>query len=71
MNKAVVAVRGEDIEILAPEGKTMVFDASLLAHGILSLGEYGPSGVKIAAFKEWDVATFGAEGYTIRVAKPF
>lgn len=53
------------VTIEAPEGKEMVYDQSLLAAGILSLGEYGPSGTKIAAFHDWDEAIFHAEGYTI------
>jgi hypothetical protein len=57
----------EAIQIEAPEGKEMVFDASLLQHGVLSIGEYGPSGIKVAAFKDWNYAVFlsGDEGYTI------
>lgn len=65
MNKVIVKAADETLVIEAPDGKNMVFDASLLAHGILSLGEYGPSGVKIAAFKEWEHAWFFPEGYKI------
>jgi hypothetical protein len=71
MNKAIVSVHGEDFAVTAPEGKTMVFDPSLLAHGVLVLGEYGPSGVKVAAFKDWTMATFEAEGYSIIIERPF
>ena len=68
MNKALITRNGAGVEITAPEGKSMVFDPSLLQHGILSLGEYGPSGVKIVAFKNWDDALFldGSEGYKIK-----
>lgn len=54
------------ITIEAPEGKEMVYDQNLLAAGILSLGEYGPSGTKIAAFHEWDEAIFHSEGYKLK-----
>lgn len=56
------------VKINAPEDKEMVFDPSLLQHGVLSIGEYGPSGTKIAAFRNWDQALFLDEdgnGYTI------
>ena len=59
------------VTITAPEGKDIVFDPNLLQHGILSLGEYGASGTKIAAFNNWDQALFldGSEGYTIEAKK--
>ena len=55
------------VTITAPKDKGIVFDPGLLQHGVLSLGEFGPSGVKIAAFKEWDEAWFDAvdHGYEI------
>ena len=66
MNKInVKTARGGWVAIEAPEGKSMAVDASLLAHGVLSIGEYGPSGVKIAVFKEWDAASFNPDGYKI------
>lgn len=57
----------EAIVIEGPKDKQMVFDASLLQHGVLSIGEYGQSGIKIAAFNDWNYAVFlsGDEGYTI------
>lgn len=63
----------DDIRIVAPEGKEMAFDNGLLQHGILSIGEYGASGQKIAAFKDWAYVTFDAEGagYTIENPRPF
>jgi hypothetical protein len=60
------------VKIVAPEGKEMVFDPSLLQHGVLSLGEYGQSGLKIAAFRNWDQALFcdaEGEGYKIEAKK--
>jgi hypothetical protein len=69
MKSAKVFFNGANspIEITAPSDKNMVFDPAVLQHGILAIGEYGPSGIKIAAFREWNYATFGAEaeGYTI------
>ena len=56
------------VKIAAPEGKVMSYDASLLQHGVLSVGEYGASGIKIAAFNNWDQALFldpDGNGYTI------
>jgi hypothetical protein len=71
MQKARVYTLGETLLIEAPEGKTMVFDGQQLNHGILTLGDYGPSGQKIAAFKDWSRAEFFADGYTITVENPF
>lgn len=69
MKKITIIHNGEETTITAPEGKEMVFDGALLQHGVLSLGEYGPSGTKICAFNNWDHALFfenGDEsGYTI------
>lgn len=55
------------ITLTAPAGKEMVFDPSLLQHGVLSIGEYGSSGTKVAAFNRWDQAVFleGDEGYLV------
>jgi hypothetical protein len=56
------------VSIKAPEDKSMAFDPSLLQHGILSIGEYGTSGIKVAAFNNWDQALFldpDGNGYTI------
>lgn len=72
MKKVTVFRRDGDDKIMkvtinAPEDKEIVFDPALLQHGVLSLGEYGPSGIKIAAFNRWDQAVFlnGDEGYTV------
>ena len=68
MKKAYVRTERGVMSIEAPEDKEMVFDPALLQHGILSIGEYGSSGIKVAAFKEWRDAVFiDAEeaGYTI------
>lgn len=67
MQKVTISSHIGDTTITAPEGKEMVFDPALLQHGILSLGEYGPSGLKICAFKDWDNAIFlkDEDGYTI------
>lgn len=56
------------VKITAPEDKEMAFDPALLQHGVLVIGEYGSSGLKIAAFKNWDQALFldpDGNGYTI------
>ena len=67
MKKVIVTTHGgEEITIEAPEDKEMAIDQSLLQHGVLALGEYGTSGIKIAAFRDWRIADFGAEGYVIR-----
>lgn len=68
---SITMSNGEEMLVTAPEDKEMVFDPGLLQHGVLALGEYGPSGTKIAAFKEWTMATFGADGYTVAVNNPF
>jgi hypothetical protein len=67
MKKATITGRnGDELTITAPEGKEMVFDPGILQHGILVLGEHGPSGIKIAAFKDWTEARFVEDdsGYT-------
>ncbi len=56
------------VKITAPADKEMVYDPALLQHGVLMLGEYGASGIKIAAFNQWDQALFldpDGNGYTI------
>lgn len=68
MKNLKVYRNGHDpIEITAPADKDMVFDPALLQHGVLSVGEYGPSGYKIAAFNVWDYAVFdeGDHGYNV------
>lgn len=67
MKKVTIIRGGEETTITAPDDKQMVFDPALLQHGILSIGEYGASGIKICAFKDWDNAIFltGDEGYTV------
>lgn len=73
MKKITVRRRGNDITFVAPEDKEMVINEGALANGILAFGEYGPSGLKIATFKEWDEAIFDASdhGYTIDDTLPF
>lgn len=66
---------GDPVAVIeAPEDKSMVFDAGLLQHGVLSIGEYGQSGQKIAAFNQWAYAIFdaGGAGYKVvlRDARP-
>lgn len=60
-------VGGIEMTIEAPEDKEMVIDQNSLANGILSIGEYGTSGIKVAAFREWSEAIFDCEdkGYKI------
>lgn len=67
----VTTTSGSIVRITAPEGKTMVADPGLLSHGILSIGEYGPSGQKIAAFKDWTVMVYDDSGYTLEEVNPF
>lgn len=60
------------VTITAPVDKDMAFDPALLQHGVLSIGEYGTSGIKIAAFNNWDQALFldaSENGYTIEAKK--
>lgn len=69
MQKVNIATNSGITIIEAPEGKTMVFDQDALRHGVLVLGEYGPSGVKLAAFKDWNEAIFindGDAGYSVK-----
>lgn len=58
---------GIEVTIEAPADKDMVVDQSALHQGILSIGEYGTSGYKIAAFKDWDEAWFGAEAHGYKI----
>ena len=72
--KKLTVKRGSDtLEITAPEGKEMVINENQLIQGVLSIGEYGSSGIKIASFINWDEAIFDAEdhGYTIIEKNPF
>lgn len=73
--KKITITRGCDETIIeAPSDKEMVFDAGLLQHGVLSIGEYGASGIKICAFKEWDNAFFldaDGNGYTVTTPPTF
>lgn len=68
MKTVTIRRRGDIVKIDAPLDKDMVVDQSALHEGILSIGEYGQSGIKIVAMREWDEAWFGAEnfGYIIK-----
>lgn len=63
MKKVTVKRNGMDLTIEAPEGKEMAIDQNALIQGILSIGEYGTSGIKLAAFKDWSEAIFDGEGH--------
>lgn len=65
----VIRPVGPAITIEAPKDKEMVIDQSALHDGVLVVGEYGPSGVKIAAFHTWDYATFDAEDHGYKITK--
>lgn len=69
MKKVTISFNGSETTIVAPAGKEMVFDGGMLQGGILSIGEYGSSGIKICAFRNWDHAMFvendDGTGYTI------
>lgn len=67
MKKLTVKRHGTPITIEAPEGKEMTINDSHLGQGILTIGEYGQSGIKVASFHTWDEVIFDAEdhGYTI------
>lgn len=69
----VTKTNGDVLLIEGPEDKEMVFDPVALQHGVLVIGEYGASGTKVAAFKDWSSAFFlnGDEGYTLSEANPF
>ena len=73
MKTIIVKRHGERLKIEAPEGKVMAINDASLAQGILSIGEYGPSGVKIAAFADWSEVIFDCEehGYTLTEMDPF
>ena len=73
MKRISIRRQGEVMTISAPEGKAMAIDAGHLAHGILSVGEYGSGGIKIAAFSDWSEAIFDAEdaGYIFNIENPF
>lgn len=75
MKKVVIHYGGcETATIEAPDDKDMAFDTGLMQHGVLSIGEYGASGIKICAFKQWDHAWFldeGGNGYTVTNPNPF
>lgn len=64
---------GDRTSITAPDGKDMTVDQGLLQHGVLQVGEYGPSGIKIATFNDWDEAWYDADaaGYVIAEENPF
>ena len=68
-----VTRRGEVLTISAPEGKAMAINDGILQHGILSISEFGPSGIKIAAFADWSEVIFDAEdhGYVLNIENPF
>lgn len=61
---------GGAVTIEAPKDKEMAYDAGLMQHGVLAIGEYGPSGVKIAAFNDWSYVNFEAPEYKVTVANP-
>lgn len=65
--------RGQSVTIVAPTDKEMAVDQNALQQGILSIGEFGTSGIKVAAFHDWDEVWFGAEaaGYKISEEAPF
>lgn len=66
-SKVSVTRGGQTVTITAPEGKEMTLNESHLANRVLTIGEYGASGVKVAAFLNWDEVRFDAEshGYTL------
>jgi hypothetical protein len=72
MKHITVTRRGEKLTIIAPADKQMSINEGTLARGILTIGEYGPSGIRIATFAEWDEAIFDAEdhGYTVIQQNP-
>lgn len=72
--KKVTIKRGcEKLSITAPDDKEMAVNEGHLAQGILTIGEYGPSGIKVASFINWDEAIFDSEdhGYIIKEENPF
>ena len=73
MKRISIKRQGETLTIVAPADKEMVVDHEALRSGVLSIGEYGPSGIKIAAFHTWDEAIYDAEdrGYTLNEENPF
>jgi hypothetical protein len=73
MKKVTIVRQGQALTITAPEGKVMSVNEGHLAHGILSIGEFGASGVKIACFSDWSEVIFDSEdhGYTINEDHPF
>jgi hypothetical protein len=74
MKKIIVRHGSDGTVITAPEGKTMAIDNGMLQHGVLMIGEYGASGIKVAAFMDWSHALLiddGDEGYSIKVENPF
>jgi hypothetical protein len=73
MKKVTVTSGADTIEILAPEDKEMTINENALLSGVLSINEYGSSGIKIAAFRNWEKVVFDAEGagYTITNTTPF
>jgi len=73
MKKLTITRNGEKLRIEAPEGKSMAIDQQALINGVVAVGEYGPSGIKIAAFSDWTEVIFDCEdaGYTITEVNPF
>lgn len=73
MKRATIKSGIRETVILAPKDKALAIDMGQLAHGVLSIGEYGPSGQKICMLINWDEVWFDAEdhGYTITEKNPF
>lgn len=73
MKRATIKRCGERVVITAPKDKELAIDMGQLQHGVLSIGEYGPSGQKICMMINWDEVWFDAEdhGYIIEEKAPF
>jgi hypothetical protein len=73
MRKMTITRNGEKLQIEAPEGKSMTIDQQALINGVVAVGEYGPSGIKIAAFSDWTEVIFDCEdaGYVLTELNPF
>jgi hypothetical protein len=63
MKKISIKRGGDVLTITAPEGKDMAINEGHLAQGILSITEFGSSGVKVAAFADWAEVIFDAESH--------
>jgi len=73
MKKITIKRGGDVLTITAPEGKEMAINEGHLAQGILSITEFGSSGIKVAAFADWAEVIFDAErhGYILTPESPF